>query len=75
MEHILITTTNFCIFFSSIVFNGFSSISIAGFNSDFDRAVESLDQAISVLQKRVENLKAEKESKDPAKAKDAFYTR
>merc|ERR1719220_2857571 len=46
-----------------------------GFNSDFDRAVESLDAAISVLQKRVENLKAEKESKDPAKAKDAFYTR
>merc|ERR1719423_529644 len=46
-----------------------------GFNSDFDRAVESLDEAISVLQKRVENLKAEKESKDPAKAKDAFYTR
>merc|ERR1719357_427746 len=46
-----------------------------GFNSDFDRAVESLDQAISVLQKRVENIKAEKESKDPAKAKDAFYTR
>ena len=74
MEHVLITT-NFCIYFSSIVFNGFSLISIAGFNSDFDRAVESLDEAISVLQKRVENLKAEKESKDPAKAKDAFYTR
>ena len=74
MEHILITT-NLCIFFTTFVLNGFSSISIAGFNSDFDRAVESLDEAISVLQKRVENLKAEKESKDPAKAKDAFYTR
>lgn len=46
-----------------------------GFSIRFDEAVESLMSAIAVLEKRVENLKAEKESKDPAKKNDAFYTR
>jgi len=46
-----------------------------GFNLDFDRAVDSLNAAISVLAKRVENLKAKTESVDPAKKNDAFYTR
>jgi len=46
-----------------------------GFNLDFDRAVDSLNEAISVLAKRVDNLKAKTESVDPAKKNDAFYTR
>jgi len=46
-----------------------------GFNLDFDRAVDSLNEAIAVLAKRVDNLKAKTESVDPAKKADAFYTR
>ena len=34
-----------------------------GFNLDFDAAVGSLEDAIAVLQKRVQNLKEKKESK------------
>jgi len=46
-----------------------------GFNIEFDAAVSSLNDAINVLQKRVDNLKNKTESKDPAKKNDAFYTR
>lgn len=46
-----------------------------GFNKQFDEAVNALNDAIGVLQLRIENLKAEKESKDPSKAEDIFYTR
>merc|ERR1719414_1816766 len=46
-----------------------------GFNIEFDAAVDSLNNAICVLQKRVDNLKNKTESKDPSKKNDAFYTR
>jgi len=46
-----------------------------GFNVEFDQAVGSLNSAISVLQKRIDNLKAKTESVDPSKKADAFYTR
>merc|ERR1712029_82610 len=46
-----------------------------GFNVEFDQAVESLNSAISVLQKRIDNLKNKTESVDPSKKADAFYTR
>ncbi len=46
-----------------------------GFNLDFDKAVGSLEDAIVVLEKRIQNLKDKKESKDPEKKEDAFYTR
>ena len=42
---------------------------------EFDQAVGSLNSAISVLQKRIDNLKAKTESVDPSKKADAFYTR
>merc|ERR1711997_1086315 len=41
-----------------------------GFNTQFDEAVNALNDAISVLEKRVTNLKEEKESRDPS-TKDA----
>merc|ERR1719479_530843 len=46
-----------------------------GFNLEFDEAVKSLEGAIHVLQGRVEKLKTKTESIDPAKARDAFYSR
>lgn len=46
-----------------------------GFNLQFDEAVCALNDAIGVLQTRIELLKTEKESKDATKADDAFYTR
>merc|ERR1712029_481404 len=46
-----------------------------GFNVEFDQAVESLNSAISVLQKRIDNLKNKTESVDPSRKADAFYTR
>lgn len=46
-----------------------------GFNLEFDKAVASLNDAIAVLEKRIANLKEKKESDDPSKAKDAFYSR
>merc|ERR1712156_197143 len=41
-----------------------------GFNTQFDEAVNALNDAISVLEKRVTNLKEKKESRDPS-TKDA----
>jgi len=41
-----------------------------GFNTQFDDAVNALNDAISVLEKRVTNLKEKKESRDPS-TKDA----
>merc|ERR1739848_21971 len=41
-----------------------------GFNTQFDEAVNALHDAISVLEKRVTNLKEKKESRDPS-TKDA----
>lgn len=46
-----------------------------GFNLQFDEAVGSLQDAISVLQTRIDNLKEKKESQDPTKKQDAFYSR
>lgn len=46
-----------------------------GFNAQFDEAVNALSDAISVLEKRIANLKECKESQDPSKKYDAFYTR
>lgn len=46
-----------------------------GYNLEFDKAVESLNDAIAVLHKRIENLKNKTESEDPLSKKDAFYTR
>ena len=46
-----------------------------GFNLEFDKAVDSLQDAINVLEKRVKNLKEKKESDNPSKKDDAFYTR
>jgi len=46
-----------------------------GFNSQFSDAVNALNDAIGVLQKRIENLKNKTESKDSSKGDDAFYTR
>merc|ERR1719273_2477589 len=46
-----------------------------GFNLQFDEAMLSLDGAIQVLQLRIDLLKSKKESIDPTKARDAFYTR
>lgn len=46
-----------------------------GFNLQFDEAVISLEGAIHVLQIRIDKLKSKTESIDPAKARDAFYTR
>ena len=46
-----------------------------GFNLEFDKAVDSLQDAINVLEKRVKNLKEKKESDKPSKKDDAFYTR
>ena len=46
-----------------------------GFNLEFDSAVASLEDAIGVLEKRVKNLKEKKESANPDKKDDAFYTR
>jgi len=45
-----------------------------GFNKQFDDTVNAINDAIGVLQLRIANLKAEKESKDPSKAKDIFYS-
>jgi len=45
-----------------------------GFDMKWEEAVASLEAAIAVLQTRVANLKAEKESQD-GKEKDSFYTR
>jgi len=45
-----------------------------GFDMKWEEAVVSLEAAIAVLQTRVANLKAEKESQD-GKEKDSFYTR
>jgi len=46
-----------------------------GFNAQFDEAVNALSDAIGVLEKRISLLKESKESEDPSKKKDAFYTR
>ncbi|TRY70866.1 hypothetical protein TCAL_11416 [Tigriopus californicus] len=46
-----------------------------GYNLEFDKAVESLKDAIAVLLKRIDNLKNKTESEDPLSKKDAFYTR
>lgn len=46
-----------------------------GFNAQFDEAVNALSDAIAVLEKRIANLKESKESQDPSKKHDAFYTR
>eukprot|EP00093_Oithona_nana_P000022 00022.XXX_38_1479_1 [CDS] Oithona nana genome sequencing. len=46
-----------------------------GFNAQFDEAVNALSDAIGVLEKRISLLKESKESQDPSKKKDAFYTR
>merc|ERR1712004_325222 len=46
-----------------------------GFNAQFDEAVNALSDAIGVLEKRIFLLKESKESQDPSKKKDAFYTR
>merc|ERR1711936_42926 len=41
-----------------------------GFNTQFDEAVNALNDAISVLEKRVTNLKEKKESRDPSSKDD-----
>merc|ERR1712141_207073 len=46
-----------------------------GFKTQFDEAVNALSDAIGVLEKRISLLKESKESEDPSKKKDAFYTR
>merc|ERR1712223_1082208 len=45
-----------------------------GFNTQFDEAVNALNDAIAVLEKRISFLKEGKASAEPTKAKDAFYT-
>lgn len=42
-----------------------------GFNTQFDEAVNALNDAILVLEKRVTNLKEKKESRDPSTKDDA----
>lgn len=49
-------------------------VALGHFNK-FDDAVKSLEEAITCLKLRMENLKAEKESVDEAKVNDAFYSR
>eukprot|EP00096_Caligus_rogercresseyi_P001951 TRINITY_DN134_c0_g1_i3.p1 TRINITY_DN134_c0_g1~~TRINITY_DN134_c0_g1_i3.p1 ORF type:complete len:448 (-),score=226.38 TRINITY_DN134_c0_g1_i3:5-1348(-) len=46
-----------------------------GFNLRFDDAVKALESSIGVLSSRVTNLKDKKESVDPSKKDDTFYTR
>jgi len=49
-------------------------VALGHFNK-FDEAITSLQDAIAVLKKRMENLKNKCESVDESKADDAFYTR
>lgn len=49
-------------------------VALGHFNK-FDEAVSALQQAISCIKLRIDNLKVQKESKDESKADDAFYTR
>jgi len=49
-------------------------VALGHFNK-FDEAVSALQQAISCIKLRIDNLKESKESKDESKADDAFYTR
>ena len=46
-----------------------------GFNLEFDKAIDSLNDAIYVLEKRIKNLENKEESEDPSMKKDAFYSR
>merc|ERR1711971_978920 len=46
-----------------------------GFQCEFEEAVKALNDAIRVLTKRIENLKAGTESKDTSRTDDAFYTK
>jgi len=46
-----------------------------GFDMKYDEAVVSLEAAIKVLETRIENLKAEKESPDDSKKDDSEHTR
>jgi len=46
-----------------------------GHSYKFDEAVAALEDAIKVLQLRMENLKNKTESSDESKVNDAFYTR
>merc|ERR1712114_7179 len=46
-----------------------------GFHLHFEEAVKSLNDAITVLTTRIENLKKKTESKDETRTDDAFYTR
>merc|ERR1712066_154317 len=46
-----------------------------GFNAQFDEAVNALNDAINVLEKRVANLKEKKESREPSKKDDSTYDR
>jgi len=49
-------------------------VALGHFNK-FDEAVVALEEAITCIKLRIDNLKNEKESKDESKADDAFYTR
>merc|ERR1712168_1257184 len=46
-----------------------------GFHLHFEEAVKSLNDAITVLTTRIDNLKKKTESKDETRTDDAFYTR
>merc|ERR1711874_933754 len=46
-----------------------------GFHLHFEEAVKSLNDAITVLTTRINNLKKKTESKDETRTDDAFYTR
>merc|ERR1711970_1663562 len=46
-----------------------------GFHLHFEEAVQSLNDAITVLTTRIDNLKKKTESKDETRTDDAFYTR
>ena len=46
-----------------------------GFNMKYEDAVVKLEEAISVLKKRIDNLKNKTESFDESKKDDVFYTR
>merc|ERR1711874_246959 len=46
-----------------------------GFPLHFEEAVKSLNDAITVLTTRIDNLKKKTESKDETRTDDAFYTR
>ena len=46
-----------------------------GFNMNYEEAVLKLEEAISVLKKRIDNLKNKTESFDESKKDDVFYSR